>query len=236
MITSLQQFFEFEVVTNIKVKKVEEVVFPAVTLCEHLSQFNIKFNEIKFENIVFNFTEIFEEITIFYFGSYMKCFQFNAKKASSDKRLRILRQFGYDYGLKLNLSFPYHIHYYIGENNYQPVDKHFASTINTDHTTKLSIYKTISKALGQPYNNCIKEGESFDSDLFRETINSGYTYRVVNCYDKCLQKFYNKTCLSSEFTYRNDCYNNFTVVFNYTESCKRFCPTECDTITYSEVL
>ena len=82
------------------------------------------------------------------------------------------------------------------------------------------------------YPSLLKSGETFDSDLFRETIRSGYEYRQVNCYDLCLQKQYIAKCRDLvNVAYNNDCYTNLTANFNFKGLCEQYCPLECDSVS-----
>ena len=121
MLTSLEQFLAFDIVTNIRVKKVAEIDFPALTFCEHTK--DLYFDIL--DNLVFDFIfgdqsynpqEVFEVTEILIFGTLKKCLKFNGRKLVSDKKVLVTTKYGADFGLRMILNFPVHIHYYIGEN------------------------------------------------------------------------------------------------------------------------
>ena len=48
--------------------------------------------------------------------------------------------------------------------------------INTGVRNSIQVTRTDYKRLGQPYNNCVKEGEKHDSELYNYMINANLTY------------------------------------------------------------
>lgn len=95
--------------------------------------------------------------------------------------------------------------------------------------TYLIFKKTVQKTLGPPFNQCLKSGDSFDSDLYRQTIQStSYSYREDNCYDVCFKNEYHKRCAT-----------NASGLHDNTRSCQAQWPLECDSVlfdTHTETL
>jgi len=63
---------------------------------------------------------------------------------------------------------------------------------NLNKINAITIEKKVQNALGTPYSDCIAKNEmsSFDSDLVKETLKTGYPYRQKKCY----KLFYHKFC------------------------------------------
>lgn len=209
--------------------------FPAVTFCEDSN--NIDFNEhlvvldCTYHKIPCNFFEIFEKVEILYWGVPTTFLRFNTRLLNSTKPVAKADRSGWEYSLYMVLYFPKHLDFYIGHNTYEPTFYNIAGVINPGILTDLVLSKTVQKTLGLPYNTCVKSGETFDSDLFRETISSGYQYRQVNCYDLCLKKHYIKECNLVDNDHNGQCYTNVTANFDFKRLCENYCPLECDSVT-----
>jgi len=234
ILTSLQQFLGFDVVTNIRVVKVAEIDFPAITFCEHTNNMNFDNSLYKctFNGQEYSPQAVFERIEMLYFGGIKKCLRVNGRKINDlNKKLFKSNRYGGDNGLNVVMGFPSHVHYYIGDNSYDPGYYSLVGLTNPGKTTDLIISKTTQTRLGPPYNQCLKDGNTFDSDLFRETAAKDYTYRQVNCFDLCFRQYYIKACSSTEGVY-TECYLNFTQNFDNNKICSEFCPLECDLVKF----
>lgn len=231
------QFLSYDVVTSIRVIRSDEIDFPAVIFCEDSNDINfdehLRILDCTYHKIPCDFWEIFEKVTILYWGTYTTCLRFNVKKLNSNVTIYTADRPGWEYCLYMVLSFPKHLDYYIGDNTYEPVFSNIKGVINPGILTDLVLSKTVQRTLGPPYNKCLKEGQTFDSDLFRETIQSGYTYRQVNCYDRCLSKIYIEKCNPMKNKHSNECYNNLTAYFDFKKLCSVYCPIECDSVTFT---
>ena len=67
----------------------------------------------------------------------------------------------------------------------------------TGFQTNFQVNREFIYKLPQPYNDCYKDlskPDSFDSDLFRDMISFNKTYRPVDCFRLCLQKFIAEKC------------------------------------------
>ncbi len=236
IVSTLIQFLSHEIVTSIRVFKPEEIDFPAVTFCEDSNNLDfdtdLKALDCSYHKRKCDFFDIFEKVTILYWGVLTTCLRFNTRMLNATRPVEKTERSGWEFSLYLVLYFPKHLDFYIGHNTYEPTFYNIAGVINPGILTDLIITKTIQNNLGEPYNKCLKSGETFDSDLFRETIRSGYEYRQVNCYDLCLQKQYIAKCRDLvNVAYNNDCYTNLTANFNFKGLCEQYCPLECDSVS-----
>lgn len=168
IITEFHEFYEYNFVTQIKVVKVLEIDFPAVTFCEHFNyEQKINIIQCKFDLKECNLTDIFEEINIFYLGTNKTCLRLNGHKLNSSRKTLVEKKYGWEFGMHLVLVFPAHLHYYVGNNTYEPVDKSLIGVVQPGGITDLALSKTVQKTLGKPYNPCIRAGETYNSEFFR---------------------------------------------------------------------
>lgn len=228
IITTLQQFFDFEVVTNIRLKHTGELEFPAVTFCTNNNLTKENMLDCKFNNIKCKNSDL-EEITIFFLGTDQTCLRFNGRKLDAEKKFLVQRP-GWEHGFGLGLCVD-HIHYHVGLNSYLPISKNF-EYIKTGSYLGFGLKQTLQNTLGRPYNQCLKAGEHFNSDLYIETIQDNYTYRQINCYEICFKKHYKQFCISFD----NNCYTNFTSTFDYRAMCNEYCPIECDLVSFDATM
>ena len=185
LLTSCQQYFDFSVVTTIKVNKLNEITFPAITFCNWLENVTLaNFLDYRFQIKYEKNSILAEEIRMFYFGQYLTCVRFNGKKIASDFSLLKADKNGWEYGFYF-LIHSKTLDFYVSDNTYEPCFSNFKASINQKLLTILFMSKTVKKDLGSPYSKCIANGEYFDSDLFKETISSG-KHTIIN---KCNQLF-----------------------------------------------
>jgi len=100
--------------------------------------------------------------------------------------------------------------------------------------------KTIIDKLGEPYNNCKDETDSFNSPLAIEIRARGSEYTQSFCFKLCRLYFIQDYCNCSlqyqlwangSDTCLKDCVKSIVDTFDYTENCKS-CPVECDSVLY----
>jgi hypothetical protein len=118
----------------------------------------------------------------------------------------------------------------------------------------ISIKRTFSYKLGEPYNNCLKDVksiDSYDSDLFRYIIQStNYSYRQTDCFNYCMgRELYKSMNISNKIDHFKNVFVKFesnisTLIQTYlrllkngiTSICGNDCPLECDSIEYETSL
>ena len=118
----------------------------------------------------------------------------------------------------------------------------------------ISIKRTFSYKLGEPYNNCLKDVksiDSYDSDVFRYIIQStNYSYRQTDCFNYCMGRELYKSINTSN---KIDHFVNILAKYEtlsptlrgvyiklvkngLTSICGNDCPLECDSIEYETSL
>ncbi len=214
------------------------VLLTSIGFCEHTtdSNFSDLILESIFDSQVLDPAEIFEPNfeEILYFGAAKTCLKFNGKRLNSPKKLFITKKLGADHSFRLLMHFNSQIHYYIGDSTYQPSSTDLLGRISPGTTTDLVFSKVMQKTLGPPFGQCLADGLTVDSEFFKETISSGFTYRQVNCFDVCFRRHYLAECTLGESVF-TECYNNFSNRFDYNQMCLESCPLECDIVSFNVV-
>jgi len=100
--------------------------------------------------------------------------------------------------------------------------------------------KTVIDKLGEPYNKCEDDTDSFNSPLSIEIKARGSEYTQSLCFKLCRLYFIQDSCSCSlqyqlwtngNDTCNKDCVKNIVDTFDYKENCKS-CPLECDSVLY----
>ena len=164
--TSLEEFLQYHVVTQVLVKDEDTMVFPAITFCiREISPKNIfqlvavdfagAFQNCTFTNETFHICTLdnFEKTPIYdhQYGIHHDCYKFNGGLNPISTSI-----FGVQSGLiiQFNISAYEFVSYYVGKNTIEPKISDM-STINQPHEIVLAgIKKTVDIKLPVPYNNC----------------------------------------------------------------------------------
>ncbi len=100
--------------------------------------------------------------------------------------------------------------------------------------------KTAIDKLGEPYNKCEDDTDSFNSPLAIEIKARGSEYKQRICFNLCRHYFIQGSCNCSlqyqlwangSDTCERKCVEKIVETFDYTENCKS-CPVECDSVLY----
>ncbi len=194
-------------------------MLPAVTICP----FNFKNNsrlhilDYRFNNKPVDLQSV-DTILVYNrdTSENMSCFRFNGKSDLTSKELLIASTQGYTGGISISLftsnySSDQETWVYIHENNILPEFTEIVASPRHRESSNLILEKAVQTALGRPYSKCVNVQEimsSAGSDLVKEIVRTGYSYRQVNCLDRCL-------------------------VLNITNNeCAEYCPLECRSVIY----
>jgi len=262
VVKSILDYLQFNTVTTVAIINEPEVPFPAVSICGYpsinrsLEQTLIK---LRFDRLdLTNYSHYFEE---FQDSVYGKCFRFNSGKNIHNETYLILNSAsaGLPDGLRLDLKLDSQNDYDYGE---------ALVAIHNQSSTTLDIYnnaywtiagswnyyeigRVFHQQLDEPYNNCLKDINTFDSnrtivDYFAK-LNRKYSQK--DCFYLCTQLFAleksNCDCHSSLDQFNSDCLRKTdeekitdteTCITQYLktfrriqhEKCQNYCPLECD--------
>jgi len=257
IIQSFINYFNFDVVTSIKVFKEIPTEFPAITFfILRNKKANISLNDLVVECAFSRFScNISNDISInrdkFGYISYT----FKSQSAYIAGSV-----YGLQMGLNLqNISFDdttvrdglrIIIHNKTDDPNYYIGFSEIGFNVAPGFYYEISVNKIFTYKLGSPYNNCLKDVESidsFDSDLFRYMIQStNYSYRYSDCLNYCGgKKLYKQINMTNKII---DRWENIVAEYpqhdgkmdiilkdaikkGIDESCPD-CPEECDSMKY----
>ena len=165
----------------------------------------------------------------------MNCYKFNSGKDSLGNFQKLLKtpnlEQGSELRLVMNLTIDTYILYQIKNNSYNPTGAELKFLVPNAFVDS-TIRKTIDEKLPKPYNPCrsIEFIKTFDSELVKGTIQKHETYRQVNCYDLCYQKYLESLAASKNISLMEAFHN--TSDFNRNNKCDHSCPLECDSIYF----
>jgi len=231
IISSITAYYDYDTVSKVEVFYPPEIHFPAVTMCFRYvkDQKNILFMKKKFNNEVLDnyiLDSVKVQPSLFLSSDSPKCcFRFNGGDLSSPITFfKSERSYSVG-GFKINIYLPPDeqdttINIYIDNNTVFPIDYEVQSTPKLGYMTFIEIEKTVQNSLGNPYSDCVSINDiaSYDSELVRETLNSGYLYRQKNCIETCSEK--------------NDSLYNKSQSFFNRKICSKSCPIECEMTKY----
>lgn len=126
---------------------------------------------------------------------------------------------------------------------------------SADYTNHLIVHKVVEKSLGKPYNQCYKNVSDFEFDkkIIDYIQMKGEAYIQANCFELCFDLDYieNNPCNCTILTLGNvwsecfinnrvksiaNCTSDYKIFFyknSLAEKCAKYCPLECDSISYS---
>ncbi len=236
---SITEYKEFNVLTQVKSKLSESLIFPAISFC---------LSDIRNSPVTVNLNDIFADCyfenrinvcTITDFepfnvtnprkGSWDSCYKFNGGKFRNNTNLLKSNKFGKYTGLVLNVTLPKTalMTYYVGDNHVRPIYTEFTKTVQTGKTVFVGIKKNVDQKLPYPYDDCQESITPETSALVRRLLAQNITYRKKNCYDLCVQDYAARMNLAVDSVYNND-------TFSFEEMCSKYCPTECNSNIFIE--
>ncbi len=235
----ITDYFNFDVITNVKVIREKTTQFPAVTFCLSKNS-NKSLQEIiikcQIEFLPCNWTDF--EV---YSNQYPEiCYRFNSGKNYFNKPTPIKNTSRYDSftGFLLILDLEKNFLLQTGDNSFLTPYKTVVfiqnqSTIfRRDHSyniesgipipagiSYLSIRKEISQQMPPPYNDCGKQDTTdYVSNLHQYFIRNNKTYLQKDCFDLCIEEIIMQNCnCSSQLGKLLDCFINEKVgkcIFN----------------------
>lgn len=253
---TVNEYLQYLAVTNIDVIKENPMQFPMITFCDispPIKNYSIQEKVIECEFTEKNCSEDF----VMFFDEWMNesCIQFNGSKHKSSRS-------GLLYGLKIKLftslfrepkarwgsDFPGANGFFVFIHNESSLPtRDDILIISAGFETYLGLRKIITEKKTEPFNNCIKDLDtyhSFDSKLFKEFSKNNIKYRQKDCLDYAITSMYFNCSDDIKNGYDfcllkiNDSQKLDGQYYNFYEE-KIFkdyltnCPIECDTISYT---
>lgn len=242
------EFKEYSVLTQLKVKETKTMTFPAVTICLRenrygdLSLIKTSSRDLNLSDVMYGCyfeskaakcsSDDFEKIQIpnARYGDYYDCFKFNGGKNARghETPIRSAVKFGKYSGLTVSMNISEYtiMLFYIGDNHVQPIFSELTHFVQSGKKFYLGIQKTVDTKLPEPYNSCQKDINSGTSELVKKVLDQNITYRKINCYDLCLQEYSFNHNISIEEAFDE---------LKYEEHCSGSCPVDCVSTIFDHV-
>lgn len=215
---TIDDFFDFDVVTVIQTKFDQPARFPTVTFCSLNKEFDSKkltdysfvdtekgvsrFGYSSILNLTYFINQYFER---FQSSQYGTCFRFNSGKNMINRTVPFLDSTigGRDDCLKLVFKIEINLEFWIHESDDRPRIELFENHDNPIFVSggtesHLSIEKTVDTKLGEPYNHCLENVSLFDKNKtiinYIQSINE--SYKQIKCFELCFDLNYlqNDSC------------------------------------------
>ena len=263
---TLTDYLGYKTVTNIDILSEQPALFPTITICNRkdhgLPLANITLCQINYDTDCqdnpHNYFELFNDT---YYG---QCLRFNSGKNLNDNSTDLMKVYygssndGLWLNFKLNSADRFGKLLVIIHNHTIPP----LSLANEDikispgRTNYITVHKTFSEKLGEPYNDCIKDSDEFQRNktIIEYLIKSGRSYSQKQCFESCFNLKYYETnqcdctyepwdqvfakCYASvkKFSSLYNCSEKFRTKFSensFNQKCSEYCPLECDSVEYS---
>ena len=239
---NLDEYFKYDVVTQIKVIDVEKIMFPAVAFClaDETQPIPISKTNISKRIIVGCYFESLgpqnncndNDSTSFLLEDpyYNRdCIIFNENKSRSSTHV------GHGSGLLLllNMSKNEILYYHIGEPRNRPIFREMTNVIESKDGLRkavtVGIKKTVDTKLPEPYNKCTNDINSETSKLVRDIWKRNISYDYKYCLELC---YYNHLKENAAFRNISILQSFLEVTFDYKTHCNALCPNNCNSTTY----
>ncbi len=223
---TLENFFQYDVITTTRIKSEKEIVFPVVTFC--LTDNSSIRNALsgcqfgRFPKLSCNLTEL----TLYTKQSIKRsCIQLGNSNKGSESYKSIGE--GYSYGFQLYIYHPPQsiIKFSITENGMKVVNDQIRYNIFARHETELGLSVTQEYSLGPPYSDCISTQE----------------YSMEHCISECYEKKMSSVCdceypsgCKAQSQWPKEClyaYNNSLSL--YVSQCRIGCQSRCHKTFYT---
>jgi hypothetical protein len=252
---SFNEYYKYDVITKVNMIEENESKFPSVTFCSDSNAFfNKSIGEIIL-NCSFNrdhscYLKSDEQFGVMESEWLGKCFQFNSGENSNGKPTNILqlKQPGIENGFNIRLKSSGFTLYVIVHNSSRKPQEIRSKGFRLSPFTNnyLKVKRVYSTKLEHPYNNCLKNIDSFEGNrtLIESYKQSNETYFREACLEGCFGMYYlenkkcdcnvpfydvNRICGSDDQCKRLDGHLKAQFLNGDVEKyCNRFCPFECD--------
>jgi hypothetical protein len=263
---TLSDYLSNTKVTNFDIITEQPAIFPTITICNRkdhgLPLANITLCQINYDtDCQDNPQNYFESFNDTYYG---QCLRFNSGKKLNGDLIGLIKGFyastndGLWLNFKLNSADRFGKLLIIIHNSSMP-PLNMANEdikISPGRTNFITVHKTFSERLGEPYNNCLKDPNEFQKNrtLIEYLAKSGRAYSQKQCFELCFDLKYFETnecncthrpwdkvfvkcyARAQKFSALYNCSENFRTKFSENSSkqkCSEYCPLECDSIEYS---
>jgi hypothetical protein len=263
---TLNDYFNYTKVAIFDITPEQPAIFPTVTICNRkdhgLPIGNITLCQINYDtDCQDNPHNYFESFNDAYYG---QCLRFNSGKNLNGDSIDLIK--GYygssNDGLWLNFKLNSEVRFgkllvIIHNHTLPPLSMANEDIkISPGRTNYITVHRTFTEKLGEPYNDCVKDPNSFKKNktLIEYMTKSGRAYSQKKYFELCFNLKYFETndcncthhiwdeilvkCFARVKTFSTlyNCSKNFRTKLSenlFKHKCSEYCPFECDSIEYS---
>jgi len=137
-------------------------------------------------------------------------------------------------GFLFNFYLPkYHyLFYYINDAYTEPTSSENIKFILPGTMNNFILEKTVETKLEYPFNNCWERVNLPDTPLVRQLSAANITYRQVNCFEICYQKYVQNYALEHRISENEAREREGVKNYDTEKNCKLLCPLECESTQY----
>jgi len=269
LVRTFTAYLSFTKLTSIDVIIDEPSIFPTISICNRRNQ-SLTLDKISYCQINYdssdcknNLNKYFESFNDSYYG---QCIRFNSGKDFKGDPTNLIKNYyeSSNYGLWLNFKIDSTDRFnklvvIIHNHTIPPLNMANEDIkVSPGRTNYIQVERTFIQKLGEPYNNCLKDSNTFKKNktLIEYLAKSDRSYNQKQCFELCFNlKYFEKNpcnCTSNEswseifekcyveekkFTSLFNCSEKFRIDFSrnhlFKKECADYCPLECDSIKYS---
>jgi hypothetical protein len=164
------------------------------------------------------------------------CYVLNGGRNSTGhlSQIKSTRTTGRFSGFFLRLYLPkYHyLFYYINDAYVKPTKSEIDTYFIPGTYYELKLEKIVETKLEFPFNNCWERVNLPDTPLVRQLFEANITYRQVNCFELCYQKYVQNYALENRISEDEARLKDEVKTFDKEKNCNKLCPLECESTQY----
>jgi len=243
---NMSDYYQYTVITKIEYVNEYPMELPAITLClAYLGSISISTNATleeslvgcKISGTVCDIKDFYSfETRTSYRNDIIQCHVLNGGRNSSGhpNKIKSTRTTGFTSGYSLQFYLPkdHFIFHYINDAYVKPttyeINKYFSRGIAYDFVLE----KTVETKLEFPFNNCWERINLPDTPLVKQLSAANITYRQVNCFELCFQKYVQKYALEHGISEDEARWKEEVKNHDRETNCNDLCPLECESTQY----
>jgi len=134
--------------------------------------------------------------------------------------------------LQLYLPKDHFLFYFINDAFVKPTTSEIVKFLLPGTNSNILLEKTVETKLEHPFNNCWERLNFPDTLLVRHLSEANITYRQVNCFELCFQKFVQKYAFEHKIGEDEAKQKEEVQNIDTEKNCNYLCPLECESTQY----
>jgi len=134
--------------------------------------------------------------------------------------------------LRFYLPKNHYFFYYINDAQVKPTTSEIIKYFSRGAVYDFILEKSVETKLEYPFNDCWNRINLPDTLLVRQLSAANITYRQVNCFEICFQKFVQEYALENRISEDEARGNDEVKSYDRETNCNDLCPLECESTLY----